>query len=324
MTNRSQLLELTLVRLREFIREPEAVFWTFVFPLLLAAGLGIAFRNRPPETARIGILESPALEQAAAAIDTAAGLTAVPLADDSAAALALRTGKVALVIAPNDNGGVEYRFDPSRPDARAARLLADRTVQSAAGRVDPVQVSEAIVRERGSRYIDFFIPGLLGLSLMSSGVWSIAFSMVTARSKKLLKRLVATPMSRVQYLMSFLFSRLFFLVLEVTILLGFGALVFDVPIRGSFVALGVICLLAALMFSAMGLLVSSRARTVGGSLRPRQPGDAADVDFLWSVLLLGKLPRGATTVHPGAAPHGRSGFPPRRDPAGNPAYSPGR
>lgn len=262
MTTRSQLIELTLVRLREFIREPEAVFWTFVFPLLLAAGLGIAFRNRPPETVRIGILDSPQLEQATTAIDTAAGLTAVPLADDSAAAVALRTGKVALVIAPDEDGGVEYRFDPSRPDARAARLLADRTVQRAAGREDPMAVSEAIVRERGSRYIDFFIPGLLGLSLMSSGVWSIAFSMVTARSKKLLKRLVATPMSRVQYLMSFLFSRLFFLVLEVTILLGFGALVFDVPLRGSFIALGVICLLAALMFSAMGLLVSSRARTV--------------------------------------------------------------
>ncbi|HET7109588.1 MAG TPA: ABC transporter permease, partial [Gemmatimonadales bacterium] len=114
----------------------------------------------------------------------------------------------------------------------------------------------------GARYIDFFIPGLLGLNLMGSGIWSIAFAVVTARKQKLLKRLVATPMSRAQYLMSFLLSRLFFLVVEVGVLVGFGALVFGVPVRGSLVTLGGVCLVGALAFSAMGLLVASRARTV--------------------------------------------------------------
>jgi ABC-type multidrug transport system permease subunit len=181
--------------------------------------------------------------------------------DDSAAARALRTADVALVVSPSPTG-VTYRFDPSRPDARNARLLADRAVQVGAGRSDPVPVQEATVSERGARYIDFFIPGLLGLNLMGSGIWSIAFAIVTARKQKLLKRLVATPMSRAQYLGSFLLSRLVFLVLEVAVLVAFGALVFDVPMRGSWVALGVVCLVAALAFSAMGLLVSSRARTV--------------------------------------------------------------
>ena len=258
---RPALIELTLVRLKEFVREPEAMFWVFGFPLLLALGLGIAFRNRPPESIRVGVLQStPAA--VAASLDSVRGLSAVRLPDDSAGARALRNADVALVVAPGANGEVEYRFDPSRPDARTARLLADDAIQDGAGRQTALAVSESTVSERGARYIDFFIPGLLGLNLMGSGIWSIAFAVVTARKQKLLKRLVATPMSRAQYLMSFLLSRLFFLVIEVGVLVGFGALVFGVPVRGSLVTLGGVCLVGALAFSAMGLLVASRARTV--------------------------------------------------------------
>ncbi len=155
---RAALVELTLVRLREFVREPEALFWVFGFPLLLALGLGIAFRNRPPESARVGVLRLvPAA--VASSLDSATGLTAVPLEDDSAGASALRTADVALVVAPSAGGGIEYRFDPSRPDARMARLLADKAVQQGAGRHDAIPGAEATVRERGARYIDFFIPG---------------------------------------------------------------------------------------------------------------------------------------------------------------------
>ena len=255
---RPAIIELTLVRLREFVREPEAMFWVFGFPLLLALGLGIAFRNRAPESIRIGVLQS-APASLAASLDSSAGLAVERLADDSAGARALRNADVALVVAAA-NG--EYRFDPSRPDARAARQLADDAIQRGAGRRDPLAIRETTISERGSRYIDFFIPGLLGLNLMGSGIWSIGFAVVTARKQKLLKRLVATPMSRTQYLMSFLLSRLFFLVLEVGALLGFGMLVFDVPLRGSLWTLAAVCLVAALTFSALGLLVAAGARTV--------------------------------------------------------------
>ena len=257
------LKELVLVRLREFLREPEAVFWTFIFPLLLAAGLGIAFRNRPPETVRVAVVaSSPAAERALVALSESKELIAESFPDDSSAMRALRTANVALVVMPGASNDVEYRFDPSRPDARSARSLVDGQLQRAAGRRDPVSVHDATVTTRGSRYIDFLIPGLLALNIMGSGVWSIAFSIVTARNKKLLKRLIATPMSRSQYLVSFLISRLAFLVAEVIVLLGFGAVVFDVPVRGSYLNLAIICLLGALAFCAIGLLVASRARTV--------------------------------------------------------------
>ncbi|HEX6533648.1 MAG TPA: ABC transporter permease [Gemmatimonadaceae bacterium] len=259
------LVQLTLVRYREFLREPEAVFWVFVFPILLAAGLGVAFRNRPAEVQKVAVLSTaPGAAGVARALagDSAISVRAL---DDSAAARALRTGEVALVVVPSGASAVTYRYDDTRPESRAARLITDAALQRAAGRTDPVAVSESRVRERGSRYIDFVIPGLLGMNLMGSGIWGIGFAIVDARKKKLLKRLIATPMSRAQYLASFLLSRLTMLFLEVVTLLGFGVLAFGVPIRGSIAQLALVCLVAALSFGALGLLVSSRARTVEGA-----------------------------------------------------------
>lgn len=259
------LVQLTLVRYREFLREPEAVFWVFVFPILLAAGLGVAFRNRPADVQRVAVLSTaPGAATVAAELGRDSTL-AVRALDDSAAARALRTGEVAVVVVPHGASSVTYRYDDTRPEARTARLVADAALQRAAGRRDPVAVAEDRVRERGSRYIDFVIPGLLGMNLMGSGIWGIGFAIVDARKKKLLKRLIATPMSRAQYLASFLLSRLTMLILEVATLLGFGALVFGVPLRGSIAQLVLICLLASLSFGALGLLVASRARTVEGA-----------------------------------------------------------
>ena len=261
----TSLAQLTLVRYREFLREPEAVFWVFVFPVLLAAGLGIAFRNRPAERQHVAVLSSaPGAASLAAALRGDSTLD-VDLLDDSAAMRALRTGAAALVVIPRGGGAVSYRYDDTRPEARAARLVADAAVQRAAGRHDPVAAADQHIRERGSRYIDFVIPGLLGMNLMGSGIWGIGFAIVDARKKKLLKRLIATPMRKPEYLASFLLSRLTMLFFEVVTLLGFGALIFGVPLRGSFIVLAFICLVASLTFGAMGLLVASRARTVEGA-----------------------------------------------------------
>ena len=258
------LVQLTLVRFREFIRQPEAVFWTFVFPILLAVGLGLAFRSRAPDKPKIGIVASTSESQAILASLKEDSSLLVEQMTDSAAAKALRTAKVALLVLPDSGGKVRYVYDPDRSESANAKLLADRAIQTAAGRTDPVQVREQKITEKGSRYIDFVIPGLLGMNLMGSGVWGIGFAIVDSRSKRLLKRFMATPMSRSEYLLSFLLSRLFFLILEVMTLLGFGALAFGVPLRGSLIELAAICLLSALSFSALGLLIASRAKTVEG------------------------------------------------------------
>jgi ABC-type polysaccharide/polyol phosphate export permease len=253
------LVQLTLVRIREFTREPEAVFWAIFFPILLTAGLGIAFRSRPVDALTI-VTSDAAIAQS---LRQEPGLNVQHL-DDEAARAELRTGKAALLAAPGPDGAVVYRYDDTNPEGRAARMLADRAIQRAAGRVDPVPIGDELVREPGSRYIDFLVPGLVGLGIMSNAIWGLGFSIVDSRRRKLMKRLVATPMPRSYYLMSFLLWRMMILIVEVGVPVGFGALAFDVPVRGRLFDLIVICVVASTAFSALALLIASRARTIEG------------------------------------------------------------
>jgi ABC-2 type transport system permease protein len=252
----SSLYQLTVTRFKLTMREPEAIFWIFVFPILLALGLGIAFRNRPPDVLPVGAT-TPQLVQA---LDADRGLHATEM-DESAGAKALTVGKIVLLVEQSANG-VLFRYDDTNPDARAARMLADRAIQVAAGRRDAVQAQNQLVREKGSRYIDFVVPGLLGMNLMGSAMWGLGFSIVDARAKKLLKRMVASPMPKWQYLAGYLLSRLVLLAIEVGVFLGFARLVFGVPFRGPLAELTLLCIIASLTFSALGLLVASRARTM--------------------------------------------------------------
>jgi ABC-type multidrug transport system permease subunit len=252
----TSLYQLTSVRFRLILREPEAIFWIFIFPILLAVGLGIAFRNRPADVLPVAAT-TPQLTHALA-LDP--GLKAQTLSESSGHH-ALATGSI-LLLAIQRPSGVEYNYDDTNPDARTARLVANQAIQSAAGRSDPVPASNQLIHETGSRYIDFVVPGLLGMNLMGSAMWGLGFSIVEARQKKLLKRLVASPMPRWQYLASFLLSRLAMLVIEVAAFLGFARLVFAVPFRGSLWELALLCVLTSLTFSALGLLVSTRARTM--------------------------------------------------------------
>jgi ABC-type multidrug transport system permease subunit len=166
-----------------------------------------------------------------------------------------------LLLAIQRTDGVAYKYDDTNPDARTTRLLADRAVQAAAGRHDAVHEGNELVHEAGARYIDFVVPGLLGMNLMGSAMWGLGFAIVDARQKKLLKRMVASPMPKWQYLASFLLSRLVLLIIEVAVFLLFARVAFKVPFRGSLPQLAVLCLMTSLAFSALGLLVSSRAKT---------------------------------------------------------------
>jgi ABC-2 type transport system permease protein len=252
----SSLYQLTRIRFLLVLREPEAIFWIFIFPILLAVGLGIAFRDRPPDVLPVGATSA----QLAQALSLDSGLR-VKQSDATAGKHALDTGAI-LLLAIEQPTGVTYEYDDTNPDARSARLLADRAVQMAAGQRETVQTRNQLVHETGSRYIDFVVPGLLGMNLMGSAIWGLGFAIVEARQKKLLKRMVASPMPRWQYLASFLLSRLVMLVIEVVAFLGFAGLVFGVPFRGSLLELGFLCVLTSMAFSALGLLISSRARTM--------------------------------------------------------------
>jgi ABC-type multidrug transport system permease subunit len=255
------LVELTWARLKEFLREPEAIFWVFVFPILLALALGIAFRGGGPERLKVAVEETDGAVELVAALAAGEALDPRVLPAEEAQNR-LRTGKVALVIVPGDP--VVFVFDSARSESRLARLLVEDAIQDAAGRRDPREIRERRVTEPGSRYIDFLIPGLLGMNLMGSGMWGVGFAIVQARTRRLLKRLMATPMRKSHYLMSFAFSRLVFLVIEAVALVGFGWLVFDVRVYGSLLDLAIVALTGALAFAGLGLLTAARAKTVEG------------------------------------------------------------
>lgn len=261
----AQIVQLTLVRFREFVREPEALFWVFVFPILMAGGLGIAFRNRPADTVRVAVVE-PAGGGAgfASRLRASERLSVQALPLDSALE-ALHTGRVAIVAIDEGGARVTYRFDPAREESRTARLSVDDALQRVAGRTDPLSPTDVFVTERGARYIDFVVPGLLGMNLLGSGIWGLGFALVDLRRKRLLKRLVATPMSRAQFLLSFLLSRLLMLAFEVAALVGFAVLAFQVPLRGPLWVLAFVCTLSALCFGGLGLLISARTSTMEGA-----------------------------------------------------------
>jgi ABC-type multidrug transport system permease subunit len=256
---RHPLLELTIVRLKEFGREPDAVFWVFAFPLLLTVALGFAFREKPPDRIPVGVAEGPLAQQRLAALQKSPSL--LPrLYSEKEGREELRRGHISLFVA--GDAQPIYRLDPTRPDARTARVEVDAALQEGVGRRDIFVAKEEHVSEQGSRYIDFLVPGLLGMNLMGTGMWSIGFSVVNARLKKLLKRFLATPMRKSHFLISQFLSRLIFLVVEVSVVVIFAWLVFGVAIRGSFALFALTCLLGGTAFAGIGLLIASRARTL--------------------------------------------------------------
>jgi ABC-2 type transport system permease protein len=256
----SALLELTRVRLLEVVREPEALFWMFVFPVIMAVALGIAFPSRTTDTVIVGVADGPG----AAAVVTALRAAAIEprTLGPREIETAVRRASVQIVVEPGRPP--TYRYDPARAESRLARRIVDDVLQRAAGRQDAWAPREEAIQSAGSRYIDWLVPGLLGMTIMQTGLWGVGFSIVQSRTRKLLKRLVATPMRRSQYLLAQILARMVFLVVEAGVLLAFGRLVFDVPMRGSWLLVTVTILVGALSFSGIGLLAASRAKTVEG------------------------------------------------------------
>jgi ABC-type multidrug transport system permease subunit len=259
----SPVAQLTIARLREFIREPEAVFWVFGFPLLMTVLLGVAFKERPIETIVVDVLESP---QAEATRTTLASNQKFKLeiCSESVCRNRLRTGKTDLVVLPGGGSeqGFDYLFDSTRRESVVARKEVDDALQRSQGRMDVFVSHDQEFKEPGGRYIDFLIPGLLGMGIMGGGIWGVGFVTVDMRIRKLLKRFLATPMKRTHFLSAMMISRMFFLIPEVVLLMLFARYAFDVKVYGSLAAVAFLVLLGAAAFSGIGLLIASRAKTL--------------------------------------------------------------
>ena len=268
-------------RILELKREPEVVFWVFIFPLLLAAGLGIAFRNKPADITSVVVIDGPGAQKTLAMLQTSNkgsdkssdkgsydkrssshSTVQTTVLDRDAALKAFHFGKFDLAIESNPDGSYTYYYDPARPESVLSRAEIDARLQSAAGRKDALATSAQSSSEPGSRYIDFLIPGLLGMNLMNSGMWGVGFALVEMRQRKLLKRFVATPMRRSDFLLALISSRMVLMVIEVGLLLGFGVLVFHMRVQGSILSVILLGTLGAVAFGGVGLLTACRAQKI--------------------------------------------------------------
>jgi ABC-type multidrug transport system permease subunit len=277
MLRSSPLFQLYLVRLRDFYRQPARVFWVYGFPTILAIALGFAFQNRPPAPIEVDLMTKSGSNEIKDAVKThndslknarssgkpRLNVPSIELHDAPAeeAMKRLETGQTPLVIEPLGNRSSVYHYDPTRPEATAARQILDDVLERAEGRKDVRSSTEVYVTKPGSRYIDFLIPGLIGLNAMGGGLWGIGFLVVNFRIAKLLKRFVATPMPRRDFLLSLLGARLTFVIPDLTVLLLLGTLMFKMPIRGNLALVITIDMLGALAFAGIGLLVGCRANT---------------------------------------------------------------
>ena len=258
----SPLREFTRIRFMLFIREPEAVFWVFLFPIVLALVLSFAFKQRGVETVRVGVVNGETEERWVNALQSGESIKVVPFTTRAEAERKLRSGALAALVTGKDP--VNLRCDPTRQEGETARLRIQNAIERAGGRTDPVPVVTEVLKDHGSRYIDFLIPGLLGMNVMGSGIWGTGFSIVDWRQRKLLKRFLVTPMRKSHFMLAQVLSRIGFLILEVVVIVAFGVLVLGVPFRGSMAAFGLICLLGTFCFSGLGLLIASRPRTLEG------------------------------------------------------------
>ncbi len=254
----SPLLELTKARLREFLREPGMVFWVFGFPVLMVVALGLAFRNSPAAPPRVVVTDAvePWIVQALNQAEHE-----VVVLPQAQAEQQLRTGKRDLMVL-EQGGKLSYRLDKTRPEGRLARLMVDDALQRARGRQDVLSATEQELVEPGARYVDFLLPGVIGLNLMGSSIWGIGYNVVVARKRKLLKRFAASPMRHSHFLLAYALSRLVFLGFELVALVVLGSLAFGVQIHGSYLAFGIVSMVGAAAFAGLSLTVGARAQSI--------------------------------------------------------------
>lgn len=260
MISRS-LREQVKCRWREFIREPSAAVWVVTMPLLWMVVLGFAFSEPRPESYGVALLPGIQSSDYAPVLrnDEQIKLREGTSKDTD---VWLQRGDVALGVDLNDQGTLVYSFDPVNPEAVRARDFVDSLLQKSAGRTDPIITNVEPRTARGSRYVDFLIPGLLALSVMTTSLFGIAMTVVSNRRENLLKRYVATPMPPSDYIFSHIIGRFIILAVEFVTIMTAGWLIFDFHVEGSYGAFIIVSALGAAAFTAVALLCASRSKSL--------------------------------------------------------------
>jgi len=282
-----QLWQLISALFREIIREPGVLFWGILFPILMSLGLGLAFTRKTDVIRKVAIINITESSTAGSENSVVAGFlrknceTNVSIKSDTwqwkytikdeklgnsvflfykmkwdEAVKLLKRGTInVLVLGKNDS--VEYHFDPMNPDAQLTYLKLSTIVGN--GALQPVQTNSEIkpLTVTGTRYIDFLVPGLIAMGVMMSSMWGISYGIIEKRSKKLLRRLVATPMKKSHFLIALITVRIAMNFIESSVLFLFALFAFKMTIQGNISALILMFLAGNIAFAGIAVLVSS-------------------------------------------------------------------
>ena len=277
---KNQLFQLISIQFKEFWREPGALFWSFAFPVLMAWGLGIAFKGKPETIVKVAVVQNINSSDSSLItflIKNTKLVTSkkqgnyyeyiienektgrkiiqfIPVSFDSAVIM-LKRGNISVIIT-NENNNFSYHFDPANPDAQLTYIYISSIITGIPIMTDKENIKP--LESVGTRYIDFLIPGLLGMGIMSSCLWGVSYSLIEKRSKKLLRRMIATPMKKTNFLLSIVISRIIITFLESAVLILFAYYLFDIKIQGSWAALIMILISGNITFIGLSILISSR------------------------------------------------------------------
>jgi ABC-2 type transport system permease protein len=281
----NQLWQLTLALLREIIREPGVLFWGILFPILMSLGLGLAFTKKADIVRKVAVsrlneisdkgtselyrfLEMKCKKQQSGVKedfnwqyelkDDKLGNTLFLFyeMDWNEAMVMLKRGTVNLIL-KSDYGKTEYHFDPVNSDAELTYLKLRNIIGS--GEVLGIKNTSEIkpLTITGTRYIDFLVPGLITMGVMMSTMWGISYGLIEKRSKKLLRRLVATPMKKSHFLIALITVRIGMNLIEALILLLFALITFNITIQGSISAFIFMFIAGNIAFAGIAVFVSS-------------------------------------------------------------------
>ncbi len=275
------LIQLILVRFREFVREPGVVFWSVIFPVSMAWVLGVAFSKKGELVQTIAVVQNDSrrndklrefLAGTKAVTDTASGDTTGYLKEivnekigksiyrflstswDSAI-LMVKRGQTAVMIKESEDS-LYYYFDPKSTEARLNYLIISSSINDEAFKYETASIRPLVTA--GTRYIDYLVPGLIALGIMNSILWGISYTLIEMRSRKLMRRMIATPMKKSHFLISHFTSRLSLTIIEAFILITFSWFYFRLSVQGSVIALIMMFLAGNICFTGIAVLISSR------------------------------------------------------------------
>ena len=259
----SPLWQLVITRMRLFLREPAAVFWVYGFPLLMLISLGVAFRDHSQVSISVDLVDVSLDSKLRQSLNEDKRFKVTDSSQQDWQKR-LQYGKTDVVVEFDpQRESPHFRFweEPRRAESRLARYAVETVLLSSEQSV-PHAPEVLQLKSAGSRYIDFLLPGMLGMGLMGGGLWGVGFTVVDLRVRKLLKRYLATPMRHGDFLLSIMISRIIFSFVDVVFLLGVGYLLFGVQSQGNWLELMIVILAGAFCFAGIGLLVASRAQTL--------------------------------------------------------------